>query len=226
MSSSKPKPKVTSKHSSIVFAMQERPTMSSSKKHSPPHAASTQPSPKETIQQILQTKYNITVTSFPKYDTVPDHYFVRSAVLSSSSLKNPHRLMTAVRDNDIKTIRHLHEVLHIPLQCANQFQESIVHTVARRGYTEMLQYLMNDAQISVRVCCDGGRNALHDACWTTTPNFHMIQLFVQNSPDLLYLCDQRNFTPLDYIPKDAYAVWNTWLQDHDHLLKPQVLNFQ
>ena len=216
------KPKITSKHSSIVFAIQDRSVtkQKESKKDQPPL-----PSPKETIQELLQSKHHMTV-EFQKYDTVPDGFFVRGYASSTSSSELTQQLMTAVRDNDMDTIRHLHEVRQVPMQYANAFQESIIHTVARRGSTPLLQYLMNVAHVSVRVCCDGGRNALHDACWTTTPNFDMITILVQDSPDLLYLCDQRNFTPLDYIPKEAYAIWNTWLQEHTHLLKPKVLKFQ
>ena len=219
--SGKSKPRMTSKHASIVFAIQDRsPTKNKSNGNN--GKKDEHQSPKETIRQILLKHYNQNL-EFQKYDTVPEDYFVRSIVSSSAQTR---QLMTAVRDNDLDTIKHLHETAHCPLQCANHFQESIIHTVARRGHTELLQYLTTVAKLSLRVCCDGGRNALHDACWTGRPNFDMIQIFVNDSPDLLYLSDQRNNSPLDYIPKEAYAVWNTWLETNAHLLKPKVLLFK
>jgi hypothetical protein len=174
-------------------------------------------SPKETLEIIMKAQGM--PIQYHKCTDVPANYFVKCSVSSSS-----FHLMTAVRQNDLATIRYLHEVEGHDLQCSNKFQESLVHTVARRGLPEILSYLRNVAGVSLRVCCDGGRNALHDACWTGSPNFELIDILVHDSPDLLYIMDKRNFTPLDYIPKEAYDVWNEWLNINTHFLLPRVLS--
>ena len=163
------------------------------------------PSPKATLEKIWEAQGKS--INYRKYTDVPSNYFVECDV-------NPHSLplLKAVRGNDLATIRYMHEVEGLSLQCSNKFQESLVHTVARHGLSELLLYLKEKAGVSLRVCCDGGRNALHDACWTNSPNFNVICILIQDSPDLLYITDKRNFTPLDYVPKEAYGVWNEWLE--------------
>jgi hypothetical protein len=202
-----------SKHSSIVFAMQERNVKPKTNGTS---TTEVQTSPKETITNILKKQGRD--IHFVHCDNVPNNYFVKGTTSSYST-----QLMAAVRAGDIETVRYLHDVKHYNLQCANKFQESIVHTVARRGYTDILMYLHSMAGVSLRVCCDGGRNALHDACWTGTPNFDVINIIVNDSPDLFYIMDKRNNSPLDYIPKEAYGAWNEWLHTNVHLLVPRVL---
>jgi hypothetical protein len=162
------------------------------------------PSPKTTLEHLL--KAHGRMIDYRKYTDVPSDYFVKCDV-------SPHSLslLKAVRDNDLATLRHMHEVEGLSLQCSNKFQESLVHTVARHGLSDMLLYMKHVAGVSLRVCCDGGRNALHDACWTSAPNFDVVRILIQDSPDLLYIIDKRSFSPLDYIPKEAYGVWNEWL---------------
>jgi hypothetical protein len=198
-----------SKHSSIVFAIQER-------NEKPKSTTKVQTSPKEIITNILKSKGRD--VQFISCDNVPNNYFVKGTTSSYST-----QLMAAVRAGDIDTVRYLHDIKHYNLQCANKFQESIVHTVARHGYTDLLMYLHSEAGVSLRVCCDGGRNPLHDACWTGIPNFEVINLIMSDSPDLLYIMDKRNNSPLDYIPKNAYGAWNEWLYNNAHILAPRVL---
>jgi Ankyrin repeats (3 copies) len=198
--------------SRMVFALQTKSTMESH----PQHAASDAkiPKPKDTLKNILEEQ-GLEV-KYRKYSDLPD-FFVKCCVNSHS-----YDLMTAVRQNDMSVIRKLYETGH-NLQCSNRFQESIVHAVARRGLPDILTYLMQVAGVSVRVCCDGGRNALHDACWTGNPSWECIRMLLQECPDLLFITDKRNFSPLDYIPKDANEDWNAWLNENKDLLIPREI---
>lgn len=198
--------------SRMVFAMQTKSSMESHPQHAA-HEASI-PKPKDTLKAILEEQ-GIAV-KYHKYSDLPD-FFIKCCVSSHS-----FELMTAVRQNDIATIKRQYEAGH-NLQCANKFQESLVHAVARRGLPEMLTYLTEVAKLSLRVCCDGGRNVLHDACWTGNPEFTSIRIILEDTPDLLFITDKRNFTPLDYIPKEAHESWNIWLQENKHLLTPREL---
>jgi hypothetical protein len=126
-------------------------------------------------------------------------------------------LTKAIRENDVATIRRLKEKGQ-NLQCSNKFGESVVHTAARRGSYDVLRYFVHEAMISIRVCCDSGRNPLHDSCWTGQPQFDCVRLLLQESPAFLLSMDKRGFTPLEYVPRDAYPLWTRFLKNNSELL--------
>jgi Ankyrin repeats (3 copies) len=130
-------------------------------------------------------------------------------------------LMTAVRHDDLATIRKLHAAGH-NLQCSNRFQESLLHTVARRGRFDILKFLVNDAGVSMRVCCDQGRTMMHDAAWSETPNYECIADILEKNPDFLLISDKRGFTPLEYAPKSSWGGWNKFLSSNKELVMPKT----
>lgn len=129
------------------------------------------------------------------------------------------QLMRAVRQDDLATIKTLCKSGH-DLQCSNRFRESILHAVARRGRVDILQFLVEEAGVSMLVCCDQGRTILHDAAWTETPNFVCIRYILSKHPHLLLIADKRNFTPLDYAPRASWRGWDEFLSNHSSLLLP------
>lgn len=149
------------------------------------------------------------------------HYkMVRNTFLKvTNEMITAHDIMitAALRQNDVIVLRALHKMGH-PLQCCNRFGESIIHTVARRGLYKMLDFLVNEANVSMRVICDGGRTPLHDACWTTAPNFDAIRLILVDCPDFLLIEDERNLTPLSYVPRSAWRDWCCFLKEHAQLI--------
>jgi hypothetical protein len=128
-------------------------------------------------------------------------------------------LTDAIRTNNLPPIRRMHESNH-NLQCSNKFGESIVHTAARRGSLDVLEYLIHMADVSVRVCCDNGRTPLHDACWTDRPNFDCVRFLLRQCPDFLLLTDKRGWSPLEYAPRDTWGEWNTFLKENSALFLP------
>lgn len=104
----------------------------------------------------------------------------------------------------------------------NKFGESIIHLAARKGSFKCLEYLVHCCQVDVRVCCDAGRNPLHDACWSAAPNFDVAFLLIKACPDLLHVRDKRGHTPLEYIPRDVWSQWNSFLDSHAAFLRPRV----
>lgn len=198
--------------SRMVFAMQSKSPLESHQQHAASEANI--PKPKNVLKGIL-VEQGLEV----KYHSSSDMpgFFVKCCVHSHT-----FELMTAVRKNDLTVIRKLHESGH-NLQCSNKFQESVIHTVARRGLPDILTYLTQVAGCSVRVCCDGGRTALHDACWTGNPSWVCIRILLELCPDLLLVMDKRGLTPLDYIPKEAHEDWNAWLVGNTNLLIPHEL---
>jgi hypothetical protein len=129
---------------------------------------------------------------------------------------------TAIRQCDIPALRAMHQKGEM-LQCCNRFGESIVHTACRRGSAVCIQFLTQEAGVSLRVCDDYGRTALHDSCWTNIPNFELISLVLKSCPDLLFVADKRGVYPLQYIRKDFHADWCKFLEENQELLTPKEL---
>jgi Ankyrin repeats (3 copies) len=132
-------------------------------------------------------------------------------------------LVRTVRDQDLSALQERRA--NVPsLHAGNKFGETILHASCRRAAFPIVQYLLSEGGHPVRVCCDYGRTVLHDAAWTCTPNLAVIDLLLNVCPDLLYVCDRRGYTALDYIPKDQYAVWCDYLTTRTaERLRPVVL---
>lgn len=154
------------------------------------------------------------------YKDLPANFFL--PVTPDRVLAYDPTVMSAVRNHDLATLRRLYAQGY-NLQCCNAFGESLIHTVARRGYADMMHFLLQEANISWRVCCDSGRTVLHDACWNASPNFACIALLVQACPDLLLVADNRQLTPLAYVPKDAWGDWCSFLQERSEWLVPRQI---
>jgi hypothetical protein len=152
--------------------------------------------------------------------TLQDTYFLQ--VTPKMITSYDVALMTAVRTNDLDTIQNYHAAGR-NLQCCNRFHESILHTAARRGCTEVMEFLIFKAKLDLKVVCDSGRTPLHDSAWTSQPNFTIVRWILELCPDFLLISDNKNFTPLDYIPKELHQEWCDFLTEHQTLLKPHVV---
>jgi len=170
--------------------------------------------PREMLNKLLKEDGHISGEPIP-YTDLKD-YFVRH---SNDQVKqyDVAPINEAVRKNDIETLRRLVKE-GVDLQCCNQFGESIIHIAARRGYTDLLKFLVKEARCSLQVCCDSGRNPLHDAAWTVVPHFDCVAEILKVCPQFLLISDNRNFTPLDYVPRDCWAEWCTFLKENRDLL--------
>ncbi|CAB9509533.1 SMC6 complex localization factor protein 1 [Seminavis robusta] len=127
----------------------------------------------------------------------------------------------AIRGEDYDSLRAMLRDGHT-LQTCNKHGESIIHIACRRGSLQLLEFLLEDAQIDMRIRDDMGRTPLHDACWTHHPNFDVIMLLLETSPELLFIVDSRGFTPLTYVPREAWGAWCEWLQEHRMFLRDMV----
>ena len=175
--------------------------------------------PKDLLQELLGA--NGFTNSEPRsYKTLKDSYFLH--VTPSMIASYDMALMTAVRSNDLSTIQHFYASGRY-LQCCNRFHESILHTAARRGSTEVMDFLLHKVKLDLKVVCDSGRTPLHDACWTGRPNFAVITWILELCPDFLLVADNKNFVPLDYVPKESYQEWCDFLNANQGLLTPRVV---
>lgn len=133
-----------------------------------------------------------------------------------------HAVTGAVRGDDVDTLRALFRNGKT-MQCSNKFGESIVHMACRKGSLSVIRFLVEEADVCLRVRDDFGRTPLHDACWSSRPSFEAIQMLVRKEPDLLLLADKRGFTPLAYARREMWGAWCEFLGSAGSLLAPRSL---
>ena len=132
-------------------------------------------------------------------------------------------VLGAIRSQDLGALRQIHKSGR-PLNCANRFSESLVHLACRKSFDNVVDMLVNEAGVTLRVKDDFGRNPAHDACWTVTPNWKLMDLIVETCSDLLLVSDVRGHTPLDYVRREHWAVWTEYLTTKGtETLAPKIL---
>mmetsp|Transcript_47934 Transcript_47934/g.71384 ORF Transcript_47934/g.71384 Transcript_47934/m.71384 type:complete len:382 (-) Transcript_47934:246-1391(-) len=127
-------------------------------------------------------------------------------------------VVSAIRNEDIDGLRRMHFDKKANLDCCNQFGESVLHTACRRNLPRVVDFLIHEAKVDLRVRDDLGRTPMHDACWAADFNKQLILLLVTEWPDLLFVKDKRGFTPLSYVRKSQWEDWRTFLHEHKELL--------
>ena len=65
---------------------------------------------------------------------------------------------------------------------------------------------------------DYNKTPFHDACWTASPNYELIDLLLQYAPVQILMEDIRGNTPFDYVRKDDYPLWLKFLYQRKSLL--------
>lgn len=170
--------------------------------------------PEEFLKSILE---GFSAASFPS-ETWHD-YFMK--MTEEHVLAHTAQVEAAIRGQDYATLRDMLRNGHT-LQTCNKHGESIVHIACRRGTVELLDFLISEAGVSTRIRDDVGRTPLHDACWTHKPNFEVVMLLLQTSPELLFIVDHRGATPLTYVPREAWGTWCQFLQDNRQFLRDMV----
>lgn len=110
-----------------------------------------------------------------------------------------------------------------PFRCSNRFGESLMHLACRRGRTEMVRFLVEELpggtpsqMLSIQDDCH--KTPLHDACWTPSPNFELVELILEHAPEQVMMQDVRGNTPFDYVRKEDYALWLRFLWERRSLL--------
>jgi hypothetical protein len=127
-------------------------------------------------------------------------------------------VVRAIRGEDLIKLRSMLDDGK-SFDASNSFGESLLHMACRRGCLEVVKFLVYEAQIKVDVRDDFGRTALHDACWTTLPNFGVMDVLLkQIPPDMLLNEDVRGHTPFHYARKEHWDDWVIFLQERDNFL--------
>ena len=152
------------------------------------------------------------------YTNVPDGFFLRLESKHFNSYDS--EIARATRVGDLAAVQARYKSKKPVLSC-NRFKETTIHTICRRGHVNLLRFIVNETDVPIRVVDDIGRNPIHDACWTHKPNFELMKMLVTACPDLLYIADNRGFTPLDYVGKGCWREWCKFLRDNKEMIVPK-----
>lgn len=115
-------------------------------------------------------------------------------------------VLHAVRSSDLAFLQKYHSEGK-SLSICNRFGESLLHLACRKQLVPVVDFLVNVAGVPAQVCDDYGRTPMHDACWTSEPNFEVVDLILEKCPDLLLIKDKRGHTPLFYARREHWAQW-------------------
>mmetsp|Transcript_29979 Transcript_29979/g.69914 ORF Transcript_29979/g.69914 Transcript_29979/m.69914 type:complete len:427 (-) Transcript_29979:28-1308(-) len=118
------------------------------------------------------------------------------------------RMVQIVRSNDDRALRDTLGVGLSPNPC-NQFGESLLHMICRRGDTTLLTIMM-EAGTSLQVCDDFGRTPLHDGLWSANPAFDVVSIILKQDAGMFFMKDRRGALPLSYVHKDHWPAWFEW----------------
>jgi ankyrin repeat protein len=83
----------------------------------------------------------------------------------------------------------------------------------RRGYTEIVRYMIHEAHVSVRIKDDCGRTPFHDACWNQNTNIEILDMLMKEDPLLFLVSDNRGSTAFEYARHEHWPVWRKFLHD-------------
>ena len=130
--------------------------------------------------------------------------------------------VNAIRDQDIPKLRKMLRAGK-SLDACNRFGESLLHMACRRGHAKVVEFLVREAGVSTCIRDDFGRTPVHDACWTASPNFDVMDVLIQNaSPDLLVGEDIRGHSPFRYARKEHWSNWIKYLKEREALINKRI----
>lgn len=118
-------------------------------------------------------------------------------------------LMDLVRQKNAEKFRAILQAGISPNPC-NVHGESLVHMICRRGDAALLQ-IMVELGCCLQVADDYGRTPLHDACWSASPCFDVVEIILKEDRRMLHLMDTRGAVPLTYVRKDHWPAWLKFL---------------
>lgn len=136
-------------------------------------------------------------------------------------------ILSKARENDIDSLRTiLNTQGRSALECFNQFGEGLLNLACRRGFVQLVQFLLSEeVNLNPRICDDYGRTPVHDACWNPEPQIEICSWLLKRDPFLFLVSDKRGFCPFDYARRNDWKVWRSFIWNHRAHLK-QVIQHQ
>jgi len=159
-------------------------------------------SPQEYLDALLYSRGYST----QRHAALDTAYFNRPTPLQQASFHT--HLLDLIRRGDGEALR-AHLLCGLSTNPANARGESIVHRVCRVGRSRLLDTLLRDVNVDVRVADHQGRTPLHEAC--AANSIECVELLLEEDLRLLHVADCDNVVPLQLVPQSAWADWVQWL---------------
>ena len=161
-------------------------------------------SPQVFLDSLLESRgYNTTA-----HQTIKSAYYNRPTRLQLASYDR--HLIDVAKSGNTEKLKTMIGAGLSP-NPSNSFGESLLHMVCRRGWADVLAYLVNELRVDLQIADDHGRHPLHDCCWAAEPNFQIAKVLLECDPHLFYMADLRGSLPLSYVPKIHWAAWVAFL---------------
>jgi hypothetical protein len=183
----------------------------------------TKVSPDVYLLQLLKAKFGVSVEVKPALQLESFFGCVTEEQMASYNME----VVGAVRDNNLELLKKLRGNGQA-LNCSNRFGESLLNMACRRGFESIVEYLLDQPDCSVRICDDGGRTPLHDACWNPLPQLNICKWILQRDPILFLISDRRGCTAFQYARPEHWNIWRQFLFENreclEGLTKPDILS--
>lgn len=153
----------------------------------------------------------------PKKAKTLENFFVK--VTDEQVAAYTITVVSACRSNDLDALKKLHSEEGQTMNCFNRFGESLLTMACRRGFEDIVDYLLHLPDVDVRISDDSGRTVLHDACWNPSPQLKICQWIMARDPALFFIADNRGCTPFQYARPEHWGVWRQFLLDNKESLR-------
>lgn len=135
-------------------------------------------------------------------------------------------LVKSIRAVDLAKLKRL-QASGRNLNASNQFGESLLHMACRRGNVQILSFLLREAHVKTDIRDDFGRSPLHDACWTSSPHFDIMDELLEFVDPSMLLCeDVRGSTPFDYVRRHHWPAWVKYLSERRQRIHQRIRDSQ
>eukprot|EP00551_Chaetoceros_affinis_P011238 CAMPEP_0203672634 /NCGR_PEP_ID=MMETSP0090-20130426/8627_1 /ASSEMBLY_ACC=CAM_ASM_001088 /TAXON_ID=426623 /ORGANISM="Chaetoceros affinis, Strain CCMP159" /LENGTH=537 /DNA_ID=CAMNT_0050537979 /DNA_START=79 /DNA_END=1692 /DNA_ORIENTATION=- len=169
-------------------------------------------SPLETYIKVLKSRSYDT-----SYFQSSSRYHSQPSNLQKASFGNA--ILNTVRSRDCKRLKELISCGLSPNPC-NQFGDSVLNTICKRGYEDLFHTLM-DCGASVVTCDDFGRTPLHFVCWSSSFCFSVAETILSIDAHMLRATDKVGKTPLDYVSTENWESWKQFLEEKKETFWPE-----
>jgi hypothetical protein len=191
--------------SRVLFRRSTTTQAESNKVQQPTDCIAEDMTPQQYLDNLLQTRGY----SRKRYMTLGTAYHNDPTKLQLASFDGQIMKMILRRYQDEEAFRATLASGISPNAC-NQYGESLIHKVCRRGDCGLLDIFV-ECGADLQISDAAGRTPMHDACWGAKPSFGLIEILMKHGIRMLYLKDKGGFLPLSYVRKDSRKAYINFL---------------
>jgi hypothetical protein len=145
-------------------------------------------------------------------------YQTKSTPIQTASLGV--KLLDVIKKGELETLRKL-------LSCglspnpSNRFNDSAVAMILKHGEDDVFRVFM-ECGFNVQIADGFERNPLHHAAWAEHSSFSIVEMLLECDRNLFRVKDKHGRTPLQYLGKDKWADWMSFLQKNADRFWPVI----